>query len=230
MLSIGGVFTQAGVVIYFLLRGIRSSDTRLELARKVLRTASPVSFAGECLRWMFPSPSRTLEEQVFEETEFNDLRAQLVNESIVLSDAAEPLYRQFGSQAITLYEWWRNVDDVGLANRLIACLDVDSSEVDVFLDAFVGEAWDVSTGVPHRSDLDRNTYEGIARLIDPELVAQRLRARYGAALDSPQYHHSAQVSLAIRFAHQFLHVHNIALAQASQTSEVQLPGDSDDLN
>ncbi|MBV6888830.1 KAP family NTPase [Xanthomonas campestris pv. spermacoces] len=229
MLSIGGVFTQAGMLIYVLLRGISDSDTRLELARNVLRTASPLPFAGEILRWMFPSPSRTPEEQVLEEAEFNGLMAQLVNECIHSTDTIEPLYRQFGSQAIMLYEWWRSVDAAGLANRLVACLEADSSEVNAFLDAFVGEAWDMSTGVPHRSDLDRDTYERIARLIDPEVVARLLRAQYGEDLDSPQYHHGTQVSPGLRFAHQFTYVHNMVVARANDGSEEQLPADSDQL-
>lgn len=230
MLSTGGVFTQAGVVIYFLLRGIRDSGAKLELAREVLRTASPVPFASEILRWMFPSPSFTPEEQVFEESDFNGLRAQLVTESIIPSDAFEPLYRQFGSRAIMPYSWWKEVDSNGLANRLVACLDSDNSEVDHFLDAFVGEAWDMSTGVPHRSDLDRNDYDSIARLIDPEVVAARLRLRYGPELDSPQYHQNAQVPLAHRFAHQFMHMHVNAVAQADERSKDQLPGDDDQLS
>ena len=227
MLSTGGVFTQAGVVIYFLLRGIGHPDTKLELAREVLRTASPVPFASEILRWMFPSPSLTPEEQVFEDADFNHLRAQLVSECIVPSDSSEPLYKQYGRQAIMSYGWWRDVDATGLATRLVACLDADDSEVDHFLDAFVGEAWDMSTGVPHRSDLDRNTYESIARLIDPEVVAQRLRLRYEPELDSPQYHQSAQVSLTHRFAHQFMHVHSVVVAQADEQSEEQLPDHGD---
>lgn len=227
MLSTGGAFTQAGIVIYFLLRGISDLDVRLNLAREVLRTASPASFASECLRWMFPSPNRDAEENVFGEVDFGHLKAQLVAESIIPSDAEEPLYSQFGRQAVLLYDWWRDVDAAGLTTRLIECFDSDAGEVDAFLDSFVGEAWDMGTGVPHRSDLDRNDYNNIAHLIDPEIVAQRLRRRYGAELDSPQYRQGPHVSLATQFAHQFMHVHNRVIADADDDSENHSPDEED---
>jgi hypothetical protein len=229
MLSIGGVFTQAGIVIYFLLKRISDSQARLELARELLRTASPLPFASEILRWMYPNPSRATEEQVFGEEEFNGLMSQFVNERVLPSDATEPLYRKFGSQATVLYEWWRSTDAAGLAMRLIACLDADNSEVSAFLDAFVGESWEVSTGVPHRSDLDRNTYDNVARLVDPEVVTVRLRSQFGTELDSPQYDHDADTLPALRFAHQFTHIHNLVVAQSSETPEDQLPDHSDQL-
>jgi len=90
---------------------------RLNLAQEVLRLAEPLPFATECLRWMFPSPRRAPDEWVFDQTIFGQLRSLLVTERIVPSDAREPLYRQFGSDAPTSYSWWHEVDPAGLAAR-----------------------------------------------------------------------------------------------------------------
>ena len=70
-----------------------------------------------------------------------------------------------------------------------ACLEAGAEEVDKILDIFVGEAWELDTGLSHRSDLDRNSYNHMARYMAPEQVAQSLRARYGTLLDEPQFHH-----------------------------------------
>jgi hypothetical protein len=222
--SAGGPFTQAAIVVYFLIKSVVEDAARLNLAQEVLSLATPLPFASECLRWMFPSPSRAPGEWVFDQTNFAQLRSLLVTERIVPSDAREPLYRQFGSDAPTLYGWWHEVDAAGLAGRLNACLEEGAAEVDTFLDAFVGEAWELGTGLSRRSDLDRDAYNDIARFIAPEQIAQRLRARYGAQLDEPQFHHGNGVALPIRIAHQFMYVHARVLAESGGQAQASLGG------
>lgn len=219
--SSGGPFTQAAIVMYFLIKSVVDGEARLNLAREVLRVAVPLPFASECLRWMFPSPRRVPDEWVFNQANFGQLRTQFVTERIVPSDTREPLYRQFGSHARTLYDWWHEVDAAGLASRLSACLEAGDEEVDTFLDTFVGEAWDLDTGMPHRSDLDRHAYNYIAGFIAPEQIAQRLRARYGALLNEPQFDHGSGVALPLRIAHQFMYVHARVLAEADGQAQAQ---------
>lgn len=223
--SSGGPFTQAAIVVYFLVKSVVDRAARLNLAQEVLSLATPLPFASECLRWMFPSPRRAPEEWVFDQTHFGQLRSLLVTDRIVPSDAREPLYRQFGSAAPTLYGWWHEVDAAGLAGRLSACLKAASEEVDTFLDSFVGEAWDLGTGLSHRSDLDRGVYNQIARFIAPEQIAQLLRARYGAELDEPQCHHGNGVALPVRIAHQFMYVYARVLAEPGEQAQAQAAPD-----
>lgn len=228
--SSGGAFTQAAIVVYSLIKSVVDGAARLNLAREVLRVATPLPFASECLRWMFPSPSRAPNEWIFDQANFGHLRSLLVTERIVPSDAREPLYRQFASHAPTLYGWWHEVDAAGLAGRLSACLEAGVEEVDAFLDAFVGEAWELGTGLSHRSDLDRDAYNYIARFIAPEQIARRLRARYGAQLDEPQFHHGNGVALPIRIAHQFMYVHARVLAEADEQAQAQAaPGGAEEV-
>lgn len=221
-LSSGGPFAEAAIVVHFLIKSVVDDETRLNLAREVLRLAVPLPFASECLRWMFPSPRRVPDEWVFDQADFGQLRSLLVTERIVPSDAREPLYRQFGSHTPTLYGWWHEVDATGLSSRLSACLEAAIEDVDAFLDAFVGEAWELGTGLSHRSDLDREAYNCIARFIAPQQIAQRLRARYGAQLDDPQFHHGNDVALPIRIAHQFMCVHARVLIEADGQAQAQV--------
>jgi hypothetical protein len=89
------------------------------------------------------------------------------------------------------------------------------------LDSFVGEAWELTTGLSHRSDLDRDAYNHLARYVAPELIAQRLRIRYGAELDDPQFHHGNGVTLPIRIARQFMYVHARVLAEPGEQAPVE---------
>lgn len=219
--SSGGPFTEAAIVVYFQIKSIVDEANRLRLAHEVLSLATPLPFASECLRWMFPNPRRVPDEWIFEEDNFAQMLSLFVKRRIAPSDEREPLYRQFGSDAPSLYGWWHEVDALDLAGRLIACLEAGDQEIDIFLDAFVGETWQLSTGLSHRSDLDRDAYNHIARFIPPEQIAQRLRARYGAQLDEPQFDHANSVALTIRFAHQFMYVHTRMLAEESEQAQPQ---------
>ena len=79
--------------------------------------------------------------------------------------------------------------------------------MDNFLESFVGYAWGMESGLPHRADFDRGSYDAVAKLIEPDFIVTDLKQRYGAQLDTPQFHHSSETSLACRIAHQFTFIH-----------------------
>jgi predicted KAP-like P-loop ATPase len=203
----GGTRAQAAILITNLLKSVPDPQTRFDLAASLLRHAEPLPFASELLRWF--SPRRSAEEStwVFDQDRFTRLRQLLVAERLQTADATTPLYRQFGGDAGQMYWWWHEVDAAGLSARLLQQFDQGPEEIDAFLDMHVGEAWEMGTGMPHRSDLEGHGYKEIARLVDPNEVARRLRARYGSELDDPQEHHGNEVPLPRRFAHQFMVAH-----------------------
>ncbi|QRD62767.1 AAA family ATPase (plasmid) [Xanthomonas citri pv. citri] len=222
--ALGGTFTQAGILVKWLIKSIGDVSLRLDLAQRVLRLAAPLPFTSECLRWLFPSLRLAPEDRPFEQAEFDMLQSLVVTERIIPSDMQEPLYRQFGSESMSLYASWHEVDHVGLANRLTSCLNAAVEEVDAFLDVFVGDSWESGTGLSRRSDLERAEYDNIVHFISPNVIGERLRVRYGAQLDNPQFHHGSGISLPLRIAHQFMYVHSKVLAESSADNEPAAPG------
>jgi hypothetical protein len=71
------------------------------------------------------------------------------------------------------------------------------------LAAYVGKGWGLGSGLSHVADFDRGNFDAVATLVPPDFIFGKLRERYGAELDSPEYHHSDEVPLARRIAHQF---------------------------
>lgn len=223
--SSGGPFTQAAIAVYFLIKSVEVPQARLALAEQVLRAAQPLRFAVELLTWLYPSPRRP--DWAFDQDTYAQLRTLLVIQRLVPADAGEPLYRQLGMDATLPYIYWHEVDAAGLAARLAQCLDAALEEVDRFLDAFVGEAWTLGTGTSRRMDFDVDDYNNIARLIDPADIARRLRARYGATLNEPQFRDSNDVPTATRLAHQFMFVHARVLAEAHENGPPIAQGQTD---
>jgi hypothetical protein len=50
-------------------------------------------------------------------------------------------------------------------------------------------------------------YDTIAQLVDPEIVLNRLKAKYGAELETPEYHLGDEVPHERQLAHQFASIH-----------------------
>ena len=46
--------------------------------------------------------------------------------------------------------------------------------MDNFLESFVGYAWGMESGLPHRADFDRGSYGAVAKLIEPDFTVSNL--------------------------------------------------------
>lgn len=208
----GGTRMQMAVLVAQLLRRVPSGEVRNRIATEIARVAMPIPFAVECARWMMPGRDDPTDQHILTEDVLRNLDAVLV-ERVVKADEESPLYRQFGADARQIYWLWQKVEGSEVADRIRNDLARKEEEVDAFLDIFVGEGWSLETGLPSRSDFRRDAYDGIARLIDPGEIAGLLRDRYGAELDRPEFYHSGEVPLPLRFAHQFMVVHNKAVEE-----------------
>lgn len=85
--------------------------------------------------------------------------------------------------------------------------DSDPAEIDEFLAVYVGMAWGMESGLPHKSDFQRDAYDSISKLIEPEFLFEKLRTQYGAELDSPDYYQHRGGALGRRIACQFAFIH-----------------------
>lgn len=206
MFTLGGTRTQAAVLVTRLLRNIPGGDDRAAVASEVIRTAIPLPFALECLRWMKPGRDEPESQHLLPPTPLGDLEAALASR-IRQADDVAPLYRQFGADARMLYWIWKKSDCDKLSARLRHHLGSGGDEVDAFLAIHVGEAWGMEDGLPRPSDFSREAYDDISGIADPTEIMRLLRARYGEELDNPVFHHEAQVEPQRRIAHQFAVVH-----------------------
>lgn len=207
-MEMGGTRMQGAILILDVLRHLQQGDVREREARAVIRESRPLAFGFECFRWLMHSTDKPEEDRLLSEAIELELKDILAGRIRAASDA-EPLYFTEPKDAPALYWMWQRVSGrEAVADALQSRFDAHPAEVDTFLDRFVGEGWEVESGLPRRSDLDRRAYDNIIGLIAPEYVLANLKQRYGTALDIPQYHLGDHVSHETRFAHQFVHVHD----------------------
>lgn len=215
----GGTMMYAGMLISQLIRRIPLSD-RQSAAEAVLGAAHPMAMGMECVRWLTHSKDTPEERRVLPD-EAADVLYQQFAVRIRDANEVEPLFMQAGRDAPNLYWYWqhgRNREEIEEGLREL--FDKDPAKLDDFLDTYIGEGWEVESGLPVRSDLRRETYNSVASIISPDYVFDNLRTRYGAELDDPQYYQDGKPARIT--AHQFASIHLTVLAE-----QLPQPADAD---
>lgn len=200
-------FREAGILVAQLLRRVAVGQERETLACEIIAEVRPISLGVEYLRWIRPGEHEPETDRIVAKELEQQLAANLAERIRAQADKA-PLYQTYGEDAPTLYWFWRKFGDSRIVEEhLRRRFESNLDEVGNFLESFVGYAWDMETGLRHRSDFRRESYEAVAGLIDPDFVADNLKRRYGTDLVAPEFYQDRDMPLARRIAHQFTYIH-----------------------
>ncbi len=217
---LGGTFMQAGILAAQLARRIPLSE-RQAAVEEIIQTASPLAMGTECVRWLTSSSDRDEENRVLPD-EADDAIFKIFAERIRETNTNSPIFEEAGRDAPHLYWLWRRGgNQAEIEASLRATFDVEPARIDDFLGTYIGEGWEMESGLPVRGDLRRESYDDIASIISPEYVVANLRSRFGAELDDPQYHQ--QGTPAQMTAHQFVFLHHVAAAEPPSNAEAENP-------
>ena len=203
--------TLGNVPVSQLLRRI-GAEHRQAVAESVIHVAKPFEFGAECLRWICHNAERPEEKRVLSDEGDVAIRRAFASR-IREANAAAPLYMAAPLDAPTLYWMWSGQFGAAeVTDALFTRLAAFPNEVDLFLDRYVGESWFVETGLPVRSDFDRENYISVAKIVPPEFIADNLRQRHEIG-DVAEYHPDQGTPIAKRIALQFLYIHRLALQE-----------------
>lgn len=207
-------FNQAGILVSAAIRQLPGREQRWTAVEEILQSAMPLDFAVECARWMYFNAERAEDDNIVEEAD-NDRIDGLLAQRIAAADQEQPIYRQFPKAAASLYFLWNGASPGAPGESLRRRFAEAPAELDEFIDCYVGEAWEIESGLPVRSDLRRESYNAIVKLIDENDIMANLRARYGEELNAPQNYPPREWPHARKFAHQFAAIHAFVAQEAS---------------
>lgn len=198
---------QGGILVRQLMKRVVPAQ-REDLALTVIQIAGPLSFAAECFRWLRYSRDEGADDRILQPASEAKVGEGL---AIRISEAANAgeLYRSFRDDSRDLLWVWKNMGPPGeMEASLRGWLNASPGSVDVFLAAFVGRAWGLESGLSRRSDLWRDSYNAVADLIDPDFIAERLRATHGDQLQaSEELEPKSEKDWARQAARQFIAIH-----------------------
>ncbi|HYM44420.1 MAG TPA: hypothetical protein VET46_16810 [Steroidobacteraceae bacterium] len=218
MFSIGGTWAQGAILVSQLTKTIAWGEERDQFIGDVLQIASPLPFAAECFRWVRRG-SDSDDSQHIVSVDGEAAAVRRLADRIRERALHLPTCIEFGQDAPHLLWIWskgRGQDEVTTGLR--EWLDSNDEAVDALLDVYVGKAWGMESGLSHRSDFRREAYNSVTELIDPAIVMDKLRVRYGQQLDTPQFHHDRDVPIATRIAHQFSFIHRAVVEERRQAA------------
>lgn len=211
MMVLADTRAMTGMLIAGLLRQLQSSEDRQTEAERVVQMARPVGFAMECMRWIQSHEDTPPERRVLADDGMVPLVKTLV-QRIEEANAEAPLYKSYPKDAQSLYWAWADgTSQDHVREQLVATINEHPEDLDLFIACYMGEAWEVASGLPRPADLRRDHYNSITKILPAEYVEENLRKRYGHELDMPRNFPPDTMAQSRRWAHQFMYVHRDVL-------------------
>lgn len=212
---------RVGKIISEILLKIEK-DKRFSLVKDILNITT-IDFCIQmycCFRYSeykseeFPVLSATDEEQM----------RKILAEKIHKEDSITPIYKAYPRDALSLYWLWKEIcGSESLEVSLLSHMNESKTEVEDFLEYFAMKRWGIVSSEPVRSGLERDEYDSISTLIQPEFIMKKLKDIYGDELDNPQHKPDTKFSPTRITAHQFSCIYN----KLKEDSEKQLKDSSE---
>lgn len=191
------------------------------LSLQVINEAGTLQFACECARWLYTA-GNSAKERILAEADEKAMQTALgkrIEKHCTLLPL--PIYVLEPDKAGQYLNSWSFCTELdGPRDYLTKQLTASPESVFALMKCFLGTAWAMTTGLPIEANLERHSYDTMARLIDPEVVAKALTSIYGDQLETPQFHLSNREPRELRLAHQFMFIRkHISEEQKSQIAE-----------
>ena len=211
------LFTRAGGLVAALARRSPKGTERTRVAEQILRNATPLGFAAECLSWFRTGRDRPEEERMFSDADANALGEVLADR--INSAAQCNLIREETNLLMLMYVW-DNFGYSGAPRKLLEkCLEKEPDLVSPFLRSAVGMAYPADGSRPHPGDFEQNDYSAVSRYTDPTKIYAAVVKLFGDQVNrAPQLTRTAE-NPDQRIAQQFVAVHKKASASGSTAAQ-----------
>ena len=200
--------SRAAGLVAQLVRSIEDQSARLASATGVVTVATSLPFAADCLRWLGGDGGDELDGHGLTEDDTKAVGGALA-ERIARDFSGNVDYCRYGGNIGTMLRLWRTYGPEGaLTSFLSSRFGEHPDEAVRFLDAFVGRAWGVGSGLSHKGEFNRGGYDSVTTLIDPIVVVRALKKSVGSLLDDMTFEKCRQRTGDERTACLFVAIHN----------------------
>ncbi|MCI0622104.1 MAG: KAP family NTPase [Acidobacteria bacterium] len=222
-------FPQAAILVSRLVQRLPAGDQRETLARQVIERARPTAFAIEMLRWLRKSKDQDESERILSVEVENTLLKKVAERIAAEALNAPPHLTDTKSAASLFSMWFTYGEKESLKTYLIQRFDGDPTEAAKFLGCYLPTVWAGDTGLPRKGSISRETYDGIANVVDPELMISYLRKVYGDALDDDKFFEERKGDPDAKAAATFVRMHKAVCADRS-TPPPEIQGKHNDIS
>ena len=175
--------SRAAGLVGRLVRSVAERSVRLAIAIKIVMEATSLPFAADCLRWLCGGEEGELDGHGLNEDDTRVVGSALAER--VASEFREHVdYHRYSGNIGTMLGLWKTYGREGdLASFLGDRFEEHPEEAVAFLDAFIGRAWGVESGLSHKGEFGRAAYESVVAVIDPAIVVGALERALESSWD-----------------------------------------------
>ena len=166
-----------------MVQSIPKQQDRVKLAREVMGAANSLTFGAECLRWLGYQSDNKDGTTALTEAELKPVGSILAGR-IAADISGNPDYSSRAESREAPHIWKELGPKDEMSAFLTDRLDKNPDDAIKLLDAFIGRAWGLESGLSHKSDFERSDFDAVANLIDPGIVLAALKKTFGTLLDN----------------------------------------------
>lgn len=212
-------FSQAAMLIRHLVKRINDQEAREKLALTIADSATQLPFAVEYRRWIRNLKRSSDADNVNSVVSIaceKKIDEQIVTR-VVREAREKPIEERYPNEASTIYQFWRWFGEASLRSYLEERFRSNPPTVVQFLYSATKHAWSMDSGLSFRMNLERDEYNSIASMVDPEIIISALQITYPELdLSTATFNEDGEVTKD-NVALAFTSLHQQALREANES-------------
>lgn len=209
--------TQAAMLVSDLFQNIDKPERVSRVINCISHTPS-TAFQLEIYKWLKKEDKDKPEKDAFNEKEVDKIGVEFskcLKAYILKSDDITTEAPRIASYIFYLLDKYSSNDDI--SKHIKKVLKKDGSAIIRLLDLYTNTSWGMETGVSHKSDFEREEYNGIIRIFDPEFILGAIKIFLGNLPEKQEnFPHDYENTDRTIIVHQFVWVHRHVLLETSE--------------
>ncbi|MDN4066648.1 KAP family NTPase [Paenibacillus vini] len=195
---------QAAYLINKLIE-LQPKDIQLQISSEILDLSEPITFANEIFNRLRPYKDK--KNNMFSEAETYVLARTLINRIKLETTEIDFLEKYKTNSFFMLWIWNRWGDKEDLHQTIKGWFDLPDG-VELFLSIFLNPSFSMETGVPVRSEFDRDNYNNVNSVYPVDVLANKLLEKYSMPKSEEEYYRASERTILEQVAIQFLWIHS----------------------
>lgn len=213
-------FAQAAMLVSDLIQNISDKGEKISLSQLCIRNASDIEFSVEIFRWLRLKDTDRPEIDGFTEDEISgigNILAERIKSILEVDVDITTVYPKTCSHL--LYQIKKYIGKSEVEEYLANFFKNREQSVFKFLDTFTPTAWGMASGISHKSDLEREQYNAIVGLVDPEVIISAITHEIGQTPAISKEYPRDDKDRDRLLANQFLWLHDYVLKEQARAAE-----------
>ncbi len=194
-------------------------DQRPAVLRRIVESSASLAFASDVLRWsrILSGDDVASEARSLTPDEITELEVDLADR-IAVSAGESPFFLSMPRYAPTLYyAWMGGAGRTPVEYHLTVLCTYNLENALALVRAFMPTAWSMQMGMPIGSQVERNTYDSIVGLMDPQVITDTFAGAFPSAAAETIPDDTSLFGAEERIALRWVLVHRVVQAQTGRS-------------